>query len=438
MRREKWRWQSLLVMSLLLVGSASEAGEVEDLKKEVEVLKEKVKQIEEKEVEARDEKGHKLHPIRSLYEARISGGFTGIVQGSLNNEGSFGGNRSEGSMSTDVFLEFPVHEKGSFLLRLDVQQGGGLASMPPVFANPNGNTTGPNNDIETFNSAQSLNLNEARHEDSLFNDHLRVVFGHIDLTSWFDENDLANKETFQYIAQHFNNNITIDWGGSVNFFGPGVVFVVDPLEIADVSLGWFEGDGNYDKIFGQPFLIGQVTLRTQFVGREGNYRFYGWGRFTPHCKSTSDPAIFSNCDLIEDPADRVRIKSGNSGFGLSLDQDISESVGVWARFGYQDPDVSQFDNAVSGGVVLSKMLGRSHDRLGLAYGAVFPADDFKTATGRSDVEHYAELYYKYVPFGDGVLTGLHITPDLQVVANPGGDGGIDPVFIWGLRTQVSF
>ncbi|MGH7275163.1 MAG: hypothetical protein ACREIQ_11995, partial [Nitrospiria bacterium] len=144
MRREKWRWQSLLVMSLLLVGSAIEAGEVEDIKKEVEVLKEKVKQIEEKEVEVREEKGHELHPIRTLFEAKITGGFTGIVQGSLNNEGRFGGNRSEGSMSTDVFLEFPVHEKGSFLLRLDIEQGAGLTSLPPLFTNPDENTTGPN------------------------------------------------------------------------------------------------------------------------------------------------------------------------------------------------------------------------------------------------------------------------------------------------------
>ena len=218
MGHEQRKWRLLLVVFALLMAGIAQAGEVEDLKKEVEALKEKVKEIEEKEVEVKDEKGHKLHPLRGLYEARISGGFTGVIQGSLNNENRFGGNQSEGSMSTDLFLEFPVHENGSFLLRFDVQQGRGLTSVPPVFANPNGNVTGPNNDIETFNNSQSLNINEARHEHSLFNDHLRVVFGHIDLTSWFDENNLANKETFQYIAQHFNNNIAIDWGGSVNFF----------------------------------------------------------------------------------------------------------------------------------------------------------------------------------------------------------------------------
>jgi hypothetical protein len=436
---EQQRWGPLLVVFVLLIATIAQAGEMEDMKREVETLKEKVKKIEEKETEVRDGEGHRLHPIRSLLGTKMTGGLTGIVQGSLNNEGRFGGNRTEGSMSADLFVEVTVHEKGLFLLRMDIAQGAGLASLPPLFANPDGNATGPNNDIESFDNSQSLNINEARYEQMLLDDTLRIVFGHIDLTSYFDENEFANKETFQYIAQHFNNNIAIDWGGTGNFFGPGAVLVVDPDEsLWDVSLGWFEGDGNYDRMFRQPFLMGQLALEPKFDGREGEYRFYGWGRFTPHCKSSSNSAVFSNCDLIETPADRVRIKSGNSGFGISLDQELSDSVGVWARFGYQDPDVSQFDKAMSGGVVFSKLRGRPHDILGLAYGAVFPAGDYKVATGRSDIEHYAEVYYKYVPFGDGILTGLHLTPDLQVVANPGGDGTVDPILIWGFRTQVSF
>ncbi len=83
-------------------------------------------------------------------------------------------------------------------------------------------------------------------------------------------------------------------------------------------------------------------------------------------------------------------------------------------------------------------LGRADDALGLAYGAVFPSNAYEAATGRNDVEHYAEVYYKLVLFGDGESRGLHMSPDIQVIANPGGDGAVDPVVIWGLRTQVTF
>jgi hypothetical protein len=437
MRADRYKWHELVIIYLMMLPIISQAGEVEEMKREMEDLKERVRQIEGQQVEVRDIKGHRLHPIRGLFKTTISGGFTGIVQGSINNEERFGGERSEGSMSTDLFIEAPVNEHGVVLLRFDVVQGEGLASMPSLFTNANGNTTGPNNDIEGFNEPR-LNINEARYEHASYNDSLRIILGQIDLTSWFDENNLANDETMHYLAQQFDNNPTIEWGGSENFFGPGLILVLAPLETVSTSIGWFEGNGNYEKIFRQPFLIGQVSLKTNWAAKEGNYRFYGWGRLTPHCNSGSDASIFLSCELVPS-ADQIRIKESNAGFGISLDQQISESIGIWARFGYQDPDVSQFDKAIVAGTVLSNGIpGRSNDAIGIAYGAVFPSNAYESATGFSDVEHYAEIYYKYVFYGDGETHGLHITPDVQIIANPGGNGMIDPVYVWGIRTQVNF
>lgn len=417
MKKIKWEMSYLLWVCILLIGNP---GQV----------------IAHKEVD--DGAGHKLHPIHSHFGADISGGLTTIIQGSLNNEKIFGGNQTEGSMSADFFLEFPVYEKGSFLFRFDIVQGEGLTSLPPLFNSPNGNTTGTNNDIEGFNSSQ-LNLNEARYEHLLLNDTLMVVLGQMDITSYFDENNFANDETMHYLAQQFDNNSAIEWGGSENFFGPGLVLLASPTKSLDFSLGWFEGDGDYNEMFRNPFLIGQATLKTKIGGFKGNYRLYAWSRMTPHCKSASDSAIFTNCDSeLESTGEHIKIKDSNTGFGLSLDQQISESIGLWARFGYQDPDVSQFDKAVSIGSVISKLIGRPDDKLGIAYGAVFPSNTFENSTGRSDIEHYAEVYYKYVFSGDGEIKGLHITPDFQIITNPGGDSSVDPVFIWGLRTQVRF
>ncbi len=169
--------QSLFLILSIGTGSALWAAEVDELRREIEQLKERVKEIEEREAEVRDEKGHLLHPVRGLHKATISGGFTGILQGSLNNEDRFGGDRGEGSMSADLFLEFPAHERGSFLFRLDVVQGAGLSAIPPVFTAPNGNTTGTNNDVEDFDNKPHLNLNEARYEHEVLEDRLRVVFG---------------------------------------------------------------------------------------------------------------------------------------------------------------------------------------------------------------------------------------------------------------------
>ncbi len=433
------------LLAMVLVGGGWGVGlaadEVGDLKKDIEDLRARLEQIEKKGGgggEELDGAGHKLHPVHSLSRAKLSGGVTGIYQKSIGNDQAFGGNGSEGQMSADLFLEAPIGESGLFLLRLDIEQGAGLTSFPPVFTNPDGNTTGPNNDVETFNNTESLNLNEARYEHRLLGDRLKITFGHIDLTSYFDENNYANKETFQYIAQHFNNNIAIDWGGSVNFFGPGFILNAYPTEALAVTLGWFEGDGNYEKFFDDPFLAGELTFKAHWGGREGNYRLYAWERQTPHCRSSSTPEAFLNCDLI-DPADQVRLKGRNAGFGLSLDQQISQTVGIWARLGYQDPDVAQFDKTFSAGAVTSaSAIGRADDVLGVAYGIVIPGSSYKSVTGYTNKEHYAEVYYKIVVTGDGSTTGFHVTPDVQYVANPAGNGVVDPVIVYGLRTQIHF
>lgn len=417
----------LAVLGLLLGQVPSAHGEtLGSLEDELGRLKARVEALE-----------HRAPGGPLLPGLKIYGGLTVIGQGGANVPERFGGNRGDMTLSADFFLEAPVGNHGTFLLRMDVEQGAGLARLPPLFANPDGNTTGPNNDVETWVNPELVNLNEARYDHRLLGGGLVLTLGHIDLTGYFDENAFANKETFQYIAQHFNNNIAIDWGGSVNFFGPGAVLTAMPTDQWTFRLGWFEGDGNHAEVFDQPFVAVQVTVKVQPGGRDGHYRVYGWNRSTPHCRSAADVRLFADCNLVPSH-DQVLLKGNNAGVGVSLDQWLTDGIGVWARLGFQDGEVAQFDRAASLGLVLSNALGRPHDQVGLGYGLVAPSSVYKTATGRSHPEQYAEAYYKYVVEGDGVASGFHLTPDLQVVVNPAGDGAVDPVFIYGLRAQASF
>ncbi len=383
--------------------------------------------------------GHERHPVHSARGLSLSGGITVIAQGSANNRAEFGGNGAETAYSTDLYMEGPIGEHGAFLLRFDVQQGAGLTRLPPVFTNADGNTNGTNNDLESYTNPESLNINEARIEQRWLQDSLTFTIGQIDLTSYFDQNNFANKETIQYITQQFNNNPTIDWGGSGNFFGGGAVIDARMTNNVTASLLLFEGNGNYINYFDNPWIGAQVAIGSHlWEGRGGNYRIYGWKRNTPHCMNASAPEMLLNCDLIP-VADQVQIKDSNQGAGMSFDQEISDSLGVWGRLGYQDKDVSQFDKALQFGVVRTHIFaGRPKDSLALGYGATFPSDRYKNATGFSKTEQYLEVYYKYVLSGDGSTTGFHLSPDLQVVANPGGNDNIDPTFVYGVRLQSHF
>ncbi len=79
-------------------------------------------------------------------------------------------------------------------------------------------------------------LDEAWYTHRLFWDFIEITLGEIDLTGYFDQNSYANKETFQYIAQAFNNNNTIDWGGSVNFFAVWAVLRAHPAKALAIIL----------------------------------------------------------------------------------------------------------------------------------------------------------------------------------------------------------
>lgn len=417
----------LTTLGLLIGGAWPARGEAPaGLEDEVGRLKARVEALE-----------HRAPSGPLLPGLKVYGGLTVIGQGGANTPEQFGGNRGDATLSADLFVEAPVGRRGAFLLRLDVEQGAGLTRLPPLFTSPDGNTTGPNNDVETWVNPELVNLNEARYEHTLLGGGLVLTLGHIDLTGYFDGNVSANKETFQYIAQHFNNNIAIDWGGSVNFFGPGAVLTAMPTDRWTIRVGWFEGDGNHLEVFDRPFVAGQVAVKVQPGGREGNYRVYVWNRSTPHCRSAVDPVVFAHCDLVP-AADQIMLKGNNAGAGVSLDQRLTDRAGAWARLGIQDGEVARFDRAASIGLVVSNALGRPHDQVGLGYGLVVPSNVYQTATGRSRPEQYAEVYYKYVVDGDGVASGFHLTPDLQVVVNPAGDGAVDPVFVYGLRAQANF
>lgn len=413
------------------------AQEQRDFENELKEIRERLKALELEESDVTDDDGHRLHPVRRLYGTTINGGLTTIFQGSLNNSERFGGDRSEAFMSADLIFEYGFGAGSSFLFRFDVVQGEGLTSIPSMFLNPNGNPSGPNGDVEGFNN-QQLNINEVRYEHRFFDNRAMISFGQIDLTSYFDQNNYANSETDQFLANQFVNNNAIDWGGSENFYGPGLVVSVNPDKMLGLSIGFFEGDGDYKDFFDNPFLIGQLSIQTETGGREGNVRLYGWGRLTKHCRNMKDLSVFQNCALI-DSDEQIKVQDQNSGFGISLDHQVTDHIGVWSRFGYQDPDVSQFDLAISGGVIFSGgLIGRFNDELGMAYGVSFPSSPYTLASGFNEVEHYVEVYYRLAPLGNGARPEIQFSPDIQIVANPGGDSSVAPVFIWGFRTQVNF
>lgn len=357
-----------------------------------------------------------------------SGAFTGILQGTIGNQRQFRGDRSQGTLSSDLFVETPVvstpNSVSLFFLNVGIQKGKGLTpgdSIPLLFKSPNGAFSGPNNDVQNFREENAVNFKEARYEYQHFEGGIRkfrLVIGQLDLTKDFDTNQFANDQAFQFVAPIFNNNLAIDWGGQANFFGPGVVVSYYPTPFVGFSAGYYQGEGLFDDLVNHPFMIVEGDLRVRPFGLLGNYRVYGWERDTLH----------------QTQRDLTGTRARNRGAGFSLDQKVSGSVGVWARYGVQDARVSQFDQSGSLGVEwIGPLEFRPYDVWGIGYGVTFGGPQYRARTGFSGDEQYLEAYYRVVTHKN-----FHVSPDVQYIINPAGNEAQRSIFLYGLRLHVNF
>ncbi len=413
-----------LAFSFQSVSFADDATDINDLKVRVNELE---KRVESQEVV--DELGHKFHPIHSLYGLKISGGLTLTAHGS--NKLKNTSNRGAAAVSGDLVFESPAGKNGTVALVLDFERGPGMTNLPAFFTSPNGNPTGYNADIESFNDT-SVHVTQVYYEHNT-NDRFFVTIGQLDPTGYFDANDLANDERSQFMAMIFVNNPTIEWGGTDNFYAPGVRMTCFPTENFDVSIGAFEGNGDYADTFDNPFVMAEANLKVDALGG-GNYRLYYWNRQGREDASTTAT-----------PTNAALVKAQNQGVGVSFDQMINDDVGVWFRAGMQRETVAQFDRVVAAGVHIGgHAFGRDNDSVGFGYGATFMGKDYKNyrlsldSSFNSATEHYMEMYYDYAFNGATELAGLHISPDLQYIVNPGGDSDAGNVFLYGMRMQVYF
>jgi hypothetical protein len=266
--------------------------------------------------------------------------------------------------------------------------------------------------------------------------------GQLDITGYFDANEFANDERSQFMAPVFVNNPVIEFGGSEDFYALGARATYVPAENISFTLGAFEGDGDYTDTFDKPFVMAEADFAFKPFGRDGNYRVYYWYRGARPDLDATTPTL---ADTVATPTNTALLNAFNNGIGLSIDQLVSELVGVWVRAGMQREQVAQFDKFVGAGVnVAGELFGRANDQMGIGYGASFMSQDFEdynvanVAGFEAAPEHYFELYYNYAVEHAGPDEGFHVSPDFQYVVNPGGDKNADSAFIYGIRLQTYF
>lgn len=368
-------------------------------------------------------------PIAIAEGLTIGAGATMVVQGSdkTNNvAGKAAEGRADASYSADVTIGKEFKEVGGkAFLHLEVGTGAGLEDDLTLYSNVNRDADNDNN----------VRLTELWYEQAFLNDKAAATFGKLDPTAYFDDNEIANDETTQFLGRIFRNSSTIEFPDNT----AGVRLAYIPLAWLEFGYGIFDADSDWEKIGDNLFNIGQVTFKTKLFDLPGNYRLLAWHSNLSHTKWL----------------DTAQTKEDAFGFGLSFDQKVNNTTTAFLRYGWQDPRVynpnlmatGDFNYSLkqswsAGLQVEGKPWGRENDVLGFAVGQIFPSDDYKKA-GSSSVaspaaktEGHLEAYYRVQ-----VNDNLSISPDLQYIWNPFGKDAADDtgaIFVGGTRVQVDF
>ena len=114
-------------------------------------------------------------------------------------------------------------------------------------------------------------------------------------------------------------------------------------------------------------------------------------------------------------------------------EDPTQGVGLFGRFGWSTGEANPFDAFYSIGVGGKGVIPeRDNDTFGAGYYYMDMSDDLPSFLGMSS-EQGVELYYNIE-----ITPWLHITPDLQVIIDPGG-GSLDEdiAIAYGIRMHIA-
>ena len=293
---------------------------------------------------------------------------------------------------------------------------------------------------------RSIMVTEMWYEQSAFDDNLRVRVGKLDLTGGFDHHNCpvafdcsmyANNENNQFLNSALINNPTIPFPDR----GLGVAAYLHPMSSWYLSAG--AADAKADSR--------ETGFNTTFDGQSDFFYIFETG-ITPKITSAKGPLQGAyRIGLWVDGQNKQKFSDGenhrnDTGFYTTCDQMLwkekdepndSQGLGGFFRAGFANGKFDDVTDFWSIGLQYQGLLeGRDDDVLafGMAQGVFTEQANANDGNGySSDNETVFETYYNIA-----VTPWLHISPDVQYIANPGGDKAVNDAVVVGIRIQMVF
>ena len=305
-----------------------------------------------------------------------------------------------------------------------------------------------------------LDADNNQFADTVTANRLVLTVGRMFVTDIFDTNKYANSSKTDFMNWSFLNATTFDFAGDAWESTYGAVaewyqnFWTLRAGVFDLSATPEGGISptaiELDPTFQQFQIVGEIEERHQLWGEPGKLKITG---FLSRGRAGAFQDAVELAQLTGQPADinAVRTYTSRPGVSINLEQQVSETVGVFARAGWADGNIEPWDftdadRTVSGGVSLNgKPWGRPGDTIGIAgaingispiHQAFFNAGGIGILIGDGQLpnpglEQVLETYYSYA-----LSPAWRASVDYQFINNPAYNTQRGPVNVFGLRLHA--
>jgi porin len=228
------------------------------------------------------------------------------------------------------------------------------------------------------------------------------IAGKIDPGAYINTNRFAGSGNTQYFAQPFATNP----GRSFPDKGLGFMLRAEPVDWLYVHFTMSDSEAisthsPFETITGKWLYAGEVGFQPVIEGLgQGVYRLM----------------------LYERDAEAA----SEFGWSLSADQNLTDSYGVFLRYGGNDGDLNAIEHIVAAGFSFLQPFGRKNDQAGVGVAFTHPtSDDFRD-------EYSAETYYRLQ-----VTAGFELSASAQLIVDPAASDR-DAVGVFGLRARLLY
>ena len=395
-------------------------------------------------------------PFRSLYESDNSLRSRGETKETVSATGALGLRLWSGGelyINAEAFQGFGLaqtHGLGGYS-NGEAQKGGSLEPkyyIPRLFYRHTFGLGG-----ETEKLADEFNQLAGPRDVS----RLTVTAGRFSVNDIFDQNAYAHDPREHFLNYALWASGAFDYAADQRGYGAGVAldfnqknwairggYFLLPIHSNAQNLGWNLGQ--------KAQYVAELELRYQLLSRPGILRTLGWvarANAGSYIEALAEP----NFDGDQSIADTRRVRT-QIGYGLNLEQSITNDLGLFARWSWRDArseimSWTDVDRSLAGGIALKGAAWqRPKDTIGLgaALNGLSSEHRAYTAAGGNSVtigdgrlnysgEKALEAYYS---IGLGIGHHSALTFDYQYVTNPAYNADRGPVSLFAVRLHGEF